>query len=86
MNDFVIIWKTPGGMLRKQQPAVDCDVENAAVTARQFRLDSHLPLDPGRQTGGLRQVISTAAIGNRDPHEPMLTQAPHAWSFSRISS
>ncbi len=49
---------------------IDMDVKHAALVLDQFRLDPQFHLDFLRQTGGLWQVISHAAISNRDLHSP----------------
>ena len=68
VDDFVVIGKTPGGVFRKDDLAVDGDIENATVAARQFRIDPGLSLDRGCQTGSLGEIVSTSAICNRQPH------------------
>jgi hypothetical protein len=40
-------------------------------------------LDPGRQTGGLRLVVSTRAVRNSDDHFPLLSSImvePKSWN------
>jgi len=55
-------------MLREDHVAVDDDIEHAIVALDQRRVDAELVLDPGRQTGGLRKVVSTTAVLDRDVH------------------
>ena len=52
----------------KISPAVHRHVENAAVAARQLRLDAKFVLDCGRQTGSPGQVVSTSAVKNCHAH------------------
>jgi hypothetical protein len=47
---------------------VDSYVEDAAAALDQLALDTVLGLDCGRQTGGLWQVVSLAAVLNADFH------------------
>ena len=54
---------------RKDLVAIDGDVENSMVTFDQFAVRREFPRDFGRQTGGLRQVVSTTAVGDRDLHD-----------------
>ena len=70
LDHFGIFRKAPLGVLRKDQRAVDGDVEHTAVPARQVRVDAKLSLECGRQTGGLGKVVSTSAVRNRDLHRP----------------
>jgi hypothetical protein len=48
--------------------AVGDDVEYAVVALAQLRLDTECIADFGRQTGGLRQVVSACAVGDDDIH------------------
>ena len=48
--------------------AVDVNVEDAARTFDQNRLDVILRLDCVRQTGGSGQVVSLGAVLDADPH------------------
>lgn len=58
------VFSEPG----KHQFAVNGDIKNATPTGNQFRFHLEPALDFSRQTGGSRQVISLAAVGNRDFH------------------
>ena len=55
-------------MLRKYGVAVSDDVENTLIPFDQLGLDTKLVIDLGRQTGGLRKIVSTDAIRNRYLH------------------
>jgi len=49
-------------VFREDHAAVRLYVEDAVVSLDQARLDAELLLDTGRQTGGLRQVVSGYAV------------------------
>ena len=53
---------------RENPGAVDGDDEDAAAAAGQFRGETELVFDCSRQTGGLRKVVSNAAIFDSDLH------------------
>lgn len=55
-------------MLREHELAVGDDIENAAMAFHEFDVEAELVADFGRQTGGLRQVASSDAIGDRNLH------------------
>lgn len=55
-------------VLAEDPRAVDDDVEDAVAAPYQLGLHPELLLDRGRQTGGLRQVVSTPAVVNGDLH------------------
>jgi hypothetical protein len=67
-EDFVGRREPAGGLLREHQPAVDGDVEDPAASFDEPRLDPRRLGDPGRQTGGLRIVVSLHAVGYGDHH------------------
>ncbi|HUF18762.1 MAG TPA: hypothetical protein VMS12_12030, partial [Thermoanaerobaculia bacterium] len=48
------------------------DVEVAVATLDQFRLDTELLPDGGRQTGGPGKVVSNDAVFDRHLHEYLL--------------
>jgi hypothetical protein len=56
-------------MLREDQLTLGNNVEYAVDTPCQFRLQPGLPRDFGRQTGGLRKIVSTHTVGNSDAHD-----------------
>ena len=56
-------------MLREDDVAIDGDVEHASVAGNDLGLEAELPRNHGRQTGSLRAVVSTDAIGNGDSHD-----------------
>jgi hypothetical protein len=53
-------------MLIENQFPVHRHLENAAVAFFQVRLRPEFLFDRGRQTGGLRQIISLPAVGDLD--------------------
>jgi hypothetical protein len=55
-------------MLGKDELSVHLDIENATPAGDQLRRDVVALLDPGRQTGSLRFVVSTRAIRDSDDH------------------
>ena len=55
-------------VFRKNDPAVPDDVENAVVALDQLSVDVQISQDRGRQTGGLRKVVSAHAISNGNGH------------------
>lgn len=64
VENFILFGKSPFLKFGKNQPAINFDFKNAAATLNQFGVDTGLFLDPGRQTGGLGQIISFSAVGN----------------------
>ena len=55
-------------MFREDERAVPLHVEDSSGARDEFGRDAVLLLDPGRQTGSLRFVVSTCAVGNSDLH------------------
>ncbi len=55
-------------MLGEDELPVQLDVEDSTAARDEFGRDVVFFLDLGRQTGGLRLVISTRAIRNSDVH------------------
>ncbi len=68
-EDLVLFREAPGFVLREDQLVVLVDVEDAAVSSDQLGFGSGRLLDPGRQTGGTGQVVSAAAVVDRDGHD-----------------
>jgi hypothetical protein len=67
-DDLMLFGESTGGVLRKHQVSIHQDVEDAVVTLDQLGLDSEFLREPGPQTGGLRKVVSTHAVRDRDMH------------------
>jgi hypothetical protein len=63
-------------VFRKDDLAVNSDIENAAIAARHFGIDPQFILDCGCQTGSPRQVASTLAIRNRYSHGYLGVRSP----------
>ena len=55
-------------MLGKYQGSIGDDIEDALDTSDEFGLHSEFRGDVGPQTGGLRQIVSTYAVGYGDTH------------------
>ena len=53
---------------REDELPVELDVENATSAGNELGRDVVVLLDLGCQTGGLRFVVSTRAVGNSDDH------------------
>ncbi len=68
IENLFVCRKATGIVLAVYFAAVDDDVENAAASLDQLGIDIRLLFDGGRQTGGLRLVVSLIAIGNRNTH------------------
>ena len=47
---------------------IDADLVDPLLALDKFSVDAELLLDGGRQTGGLREVVSLHAIGDSDLH------------------
>jgi hypothetical protein len=60
--------KTSRAVLGEYQRPVCSDVEDAVVALDEFGFGAKLRSNLGRQTGGLREVISASAVGYRNPH------------------
>jgi hypothetical protein len=67
-DDFAGIREAAGVALRVDECAIGNDVEDPAAALDEFRFDTELPGNFGRQTGGLRQVVSDCAVGDGDAH------------------
>lgn len=66
---FVVCRKATGLVLAVDQLPVGDDLEDAASTGNQCRLDTESLLNRGRQTGGLWFVVSRHAVGDANVHE-----------------
>ena len=67
-EDLFVFRKAIRLLIRVGDLAVDEDLEDAARALAQRGGDAVLVFDGGLQTGGLRQVVSLAAIQNLDVH------------------
>ena len=68
VQDLVVLGKAPRLVFAVDQVSVGFDVENTALALDELGLDSEFVLDRFRQTGGLGQVVSLHAIGDRHVH------------------
>jgi hypothetical protein len=62
-------------MLGVDEFSIDNDVEDAAAPLDQLHRGVDRLLDSGRQTGGVRSIVSFNAVSNRDLHGPMRMEA-----------
>lgn len=68
VDDLGVLGKAFLGVLGEDEVAVRDDVEHTVGPFDQLGVDAERVLDGGRQTGGLGQVLSTGAVGNRQRH------------------
>ena len=61
-QDFLVFGEAAGFVPGEHEPIVGDDIEDAVVAADEFGFDLQFLFQGGRQTGGLRQVVSTAAV------------------------
>ncbi len=73
-QDLVVLREATRLVLGEYLLVIDDDVEDPIATGGQFGLDASLTLDSGRQTGGLGQVVSLLAVGDRNLHNGILPQ------------
>ena len=71
-EDLFVLRKTARLVLRVDELAVHDDVEDALASGKQLGLVVEIASDRGRQTGGLREVVSSDAIGDGDVHGSVL--------------
>ena len=74
-EDLFWVGEAAGFRLRVDRASVDDYVEHAAAAANQLGLDADFLLDRGRQTGGLREVVSGAAVRDGDVHRQIVPQS-----------
>lgn len=55
-------------MLREDKIAVQCDIKDAVFAFDEFRFDVERTGYCGRQTGGLREIVSRYTVSNGDFH------------------
>ena len=67
-DDFRVLRKAAGAVLGVQQRSVGGDVEYAAAALDQVGVDAEFLRDRGLQTGGLRAIVSGAAVFDGDFH------------------
>jgi len=64
-------------VLRKDHGSLGDNVENTVRALDKLRFNTERFFDFDRQPGGLREILSTAAIGNRNFHSLLLTFVRH---------
>jgi hypothetical protein len=60
--------------LREDPVLPDADIEDASAAADDRGVDVECLLDLSRQTGGSREIVSNAAVFNRDLHRAPCTK------------
>lgn len=68
LQNLVVVGEAPFLLLREDRTAVDTNIEDAARSLDQLRLDVKVLLDGGRQTGGAWEVVSNPAVFDRNLH------------------
>ncbi len=68
LEDLFGLGKPSQFLLGEDQRPVGDDLEGAVTAFDQFDADTEFLIDAGRQTGGLRPIVSFHAKGNRDLH------------------
>ena len=61
-------------LFRENQFAVRCHVELTATPDDDVSVDAQRVIDRGRQTGGLRKVVSNFAVADRQLHDAVSLQ------------
>ena len=74
-EDLVGLGKPSQFLLGEDQRPVGDDLERAVTAFNQFDGDTECLVNAGRQTGGLRSIVSFHAICNRDLHGSMKVHA-----------
>lgn len=69
---LVVLRESPDFVFAEDHLPVRLDVEDTTSARDQLGIDVIRILDCGRQTGGLREVVSLLAIRNADLHEALL--------------
>ena len=64
LKNFLVLGEATDLMLGKDELSVHDNIKDAVGALDQLRLDAELLGDSGRQTGGLRKIVSGYAIGN----------------------
>ena len=68
LDNFVVLREPLLGLLREQHFSIYCDVKLTATAWYDICLDIQRILDCGRQTGGLREIVSNFAVADRELH------------------
>jgi len=64
----VVLGETTGHIFGVEKLAVHVNIKDAAMTLDQLAIHPVLLLDFGRQTGGLRLIVSLCAVLDTDVH------------------
>jgi hypothetical protein len=72
VDHLLLLGEATSLVLRKDELAVAVDVVDATIALDQLGIDAEFILDPGRQTGGAGEIVSTRAVGDRDFHRRLL--------------
>jgi hypothetical protein len=64
LKNFVVPGEATDLVLREDELSIHDNIKDAVGALDQLRLDAELIGDSGRQTGGLRKIVSGYAIGN----------------------
>jgi len=79
LEDLLVRREPERRLVRVDDVVVDRHLEDPAVSFLERRGESVLGLDGGLQTGGLRQVVSLAAVSDLDVHPSLLPESdPHS--------
>ncbi len=73
-EDLLVLGEAIRRLVRVDGLAVDVDLEDAAHALDERGGDAVLALDGGLQTGGLGEVVSLAAVLDRDVHRRLLSE------------
>jgi len=68
VEDFCVLRETAGIVLGVDEFSIGNHIEDATAPLDQLHLGVERLLDGGRQTGGVRAIVSFNAVGNRDLH------------------
>lgn len=69
-DDLSILGKASRFVLREDQPVVDPHVKDTAAALNELSINAERFIQRGRQTDGLRFVVSHSAILDRNFHDP----------------
>ena len=75
LENFLVGRKAVRRLVRVDDVVVDRYLEDPAVPFLEHRGESVLGLDGGLQTGGLREVVSLAAVSDLDVHPSLLAES-----------
>ena len=68
LDDFGGGRKAAGAVPRINEFAAGSDIEHAGASLDEFGFTAECAFDFGRQTGGLRQIVSSRAVGDGNLH------------------